>query len=318
VPRDPLSPNGKGSLVVIGLACGGCGADNVAVRHYRWLFLISVAVSACATDKDPLDNSSTSGGHGLTFGSSTTSSDPLTTGAAPTEASSGGAGSSTGGGGTGHEICDLYLGCLAATHPELLPAAQMGYGPDGSCWQGTQEQVDECLTACATGLANGHDDFPDEPSCYLCFEHSECPPGERCGAHACGVPSCGDDVVDPNEACERKYDVVCHLDCSDSDLGCNPMSNVGCSADAICTMFEGGENFGCYEPDPAPKSDGEPCELVDCGPGLFCIGADQLKGCSGTRCCTRYCNLQLPDECPDGRVCAPSLGRKDFGACELH
>jgi hypothetical protein len=41
---------------------------------------------------------------------------------------------------------------------------------------------------------------------------------------------------------------------------------------------------------------GEPCEYVnDCAPGLFCVAADFLPSCAGTRCCSPFCDLNLGD-----------------------
>lgn len=44
---------------------------------------------------------------------------------------------------------------------------------------------------------------------------------------------------------------------------------------------------------------GEPCEtLSSCAPGLECVHQDQVPGCTGYSCCTRYCDAAGPNTCP--------------------
>lgn len=63
------------------------------------------------------------------------------------------------------EVCEQYLDCLAKVSPGGLPEAQQGFGPDGTCWQGSPETAEQCLDACQAGLAQWHEAFPDEPNC---------------------------------------------------------------------------------------------------------------------------------------------------------
>ncbi len=63
------------------------------------------------------------------------------------------------------EVCERYLDCLAVAAPSELPDAQQGYGPDGTCWQGSPETAEQCLDACRAGLEQLHGALPDEPRC---------------------------------------------------------------------------------------------------------------------------------------------------------
>ncbi|MDC0718770.1 hypothetical protein [Nannocystis bainbridge] len=295
---------------------------------FRHLFvaLVALSVVACADNSDPLGNVTASGQNPVTGpqpsggGSGNPSTDdPEPTGgvtsSSGSETDSTSETSGTGGGEPTRAVCDDYLACLAVTQPANLPAAQMGFGPDGTCWEGSQEMIDQCLEACAAGLASGHEAFPDQPKCYPCQEHSDCPAGERCGAHKCGVPACGDSVVDDDEVCDWGSDSWCSESCQDGDINCNPFSHHGCPAGMICDP--GGDLNLCFEPFGPMVGDGDICDGATCGPGLACVPASWTQGCSGANCCVPLCNLKLPDECTNGRVCVASLESTEVGACEL-
>lgn len=49
----------------------------------------------------------------------------------------------TGGPAPTMEACEHYLDCLAVTEPAELLAAQMGFGPDGTCWDGPPESIQQ-------------------------------------------------------------------------------------------------------------------------------------------------------------------------------
>ena len=61
-------------------------------------------------------------------------------------------------------ICADYLDCLASVDPGALASVQSSYGTNGTCWT-DEATAEQCAEACATGLAQMHDAFPDEPEC---------------------------------------------------------------------------------------------------------------------------------------------------------
>lgn len=123
-------------------------------------------LGGCVDDKDTQSNStanSTANSDGTT--ANATGDDP-TGGASMSTATDG---ASTDGDATGGPpsmaVCEQYLDCLAEVAPDALPNAQQGFGPDGTCWQGSFETAEQCRNACAAGLAMWHETFPAEPSC---------------------------------------------------------------------------------------------------------------------------------------------------------
>jgi len=69
------------------------------------------------------------------------------------------------GGAPSRETCDAFLACIAAVDPTMLPQAQQGYGADGTCWQGTPAQAEQCVEACQAGLDIYHETYAEEPAC---------------------------------------------------------------------------------------------------------------------------------------------------------
>ena len=78
--------------------------------------------------------------------------------------------------------CELYLDCLSVVSPGQLPMQQEGFGPDGTCWQGSPETAEQCITACQTALAGLHESYLEEPKCGLCQENPDCPADSLCAA----------------------------------------------------------------------------------------------------------------------------------------
>ncbi|MCY1009426.1 hypothetical protein OV079_28460 [Nannocystis pusilla] len=112
------------------------------------------------------------------------------------------------------EICDRYLVCIAAVAPSGLPAAQMGFGDDGSCWQGSDKDAQLCIDACDAGLEMYHELFPDQAKCDLCQGHDDCDQaaGELCYQGECTVTTCGNGVVEAEEICDSARP-DCDADC---------------------------------------------------------------------------------------------------------
>jgi hypothetical protein len=216
------------------------------------------------------------------------------------------------GGASPHEVCDRYLTCVAAAAPGSLPVAQMGFGENGTCWQGSEQESQLCLDACEAGLKMYNEIAPDEEKCALCKEHSECDmaAGELCHLGHCEVTTCGDGIVDAMEVCDSQPD--CAPDCQDP-LRCNPVSGYGCSAYA-CTINRKYASMTVTSPqclDHTNLKETEPCgETVSelCEVGLACASPDLVHTCDSEGkdgCCTRLCVLEAPTQCKASETCVP-------------
>lgn len=96
---------------------------------------------------------------------------------------------------------------------------------------------------------------------------------------------------------------------------------------AGCACYSTGDRFQCV-PDASGPDDGgfgDPCEFANsCDPGLNCTNPSFLdcEGASG--CCTSFCDLSKPDQCPQGHECQSAFaegqalpGYEDVGLCML-
>lgn len=217
----------------------------------------------------------------------------------------------TTGGEVSHEICDRYLQCIGATLPEALPAAQAGYGKNGTCWDGGPDAAQLCIDGCRTGLEQNHKAFPDEPKCNVCQSDADCEvEGESCFEGGCGSSACGNSVIEEGEVCDGQPD--CDSDCQ-GPAACNPITNGGCSESSQCWLtvdFDSRFRTQCLAAPKAMQSVGDNCadglEDTRCGVGQFCPFDDlQLAGCTFEYCCTRFCDISAPASCPEGNVCKP-------------
>ena len=108
-----------------------------------------------------------------------------------------------------------------------------------------------------------------------------------------------------------------------------PVSHAGCPEGEECRFaFHDSQYHAECLPslDTLPK-DGNACSYAPynaidcCAPGLVCAPAELIKGCPQEGCCTRLCNVQSPDNCPDGRACQPFdlfyYYAQDVGGCVL-
>lgn len=206
----------------------------------------------------------------------------------PTDEPTGGAGS--------HRVCDLYLNCLAVIAPTELPAAQQGFGPDGTCWQGSQASADQCLMACKTGLTEWHEVYPDEPACGLCQADADCTGDNLCYDGECGPPrpaKCGNETLDADEVCDNP-------DCDEDCLGpavCNPLNQAGCAVGEVC-LHRSPEMLLC-EPKAADMAQlGEPCDAENiCVAGSLCMFPFFVPNCTGEGCCASFCDLANGGDC---------------------
>lgn len=252
-----------------------------------------------------------------------------------------GGGASMGGetaGGASHAICERYLGCLAVTVPEALPAAQQGYADNGTCWQAGVDAAEQCLMACRIGLAQTHDLYPDEPACSECAHDEECDAGagEVCasagvcavlcvdelpwgcvcrgdadcaGDHVCVEEACktsltcGDGKVGADEICDGQDG--CDADCA-GPLQCNPLTNLGCAAGQVCHI-----DGACKDAPGALPGAGEACQYqpnkATCAVGHVCeMDYYYQQDCAYDGCCVQLCNLADDEyDCPGDQYCTP-------------
>ncbi len=114
----------------------------------------------------------------------------------PTEGGSSG----DGGGISPTAACAAYLECATVVSPGELGMLLDAYGPEGSCWESTQDVADQCDEACANGLAQLMAAAPNEPACVE--------PSDD-GADETG----GDDGIEP---IDRAVDLIFVIDNSGS------------------------------------------------------------------------------------------------------
>jgi hypothetical protein len=71
----------------------------------------------------------------------------------------------------------------------------------------------------------------------------------------------------------------------------------GIDQDFVCAPDASGE-MGAY---------GDPCEYLNvCDPGLACIPPEFVPGCSAAGCCSPFCYLGQPNNCPGAtQLCIP-------------
>lgn len=83
---------------------------------------------------------------------------------------------------------------------------------------------------------------------------------------------------------------------------CDPLFDL-CEPGTAC-IGPSGDGIICLPPGTAGP--GQPCEALDCGPGLYCAPSASFDLCSGNGCCTPFCDLFDPGTaCPDSQVCDP-------------
>ena len=212
-------------------------------------------------------------------------------------------------------ICERYLACISVVAPGELPTAQMGFGSNGTCWEGSESDAQLCLDACMAGLEDFNEVFPEEKKCGLCQEHSECnmAAGELCHLGKCEVTTCGDGIVQADEICDSQPE--CKPSCQ-GPQPCNPMSGHGCQKlnSEVCfprSNLQGGVIAECRDPFNPIVSEDAPCGGVDyCQLGLGCALTELYPACDAkgqAGCCAPYCDLGQPNPCTAGRSCVPYL-----------
>lgn len=209
--------------------------------------------------------------------------------------------------------CVGYLACISVVAPGDLPAAQMGFGSNGTCWQGSESEAQLCLDACMAGLEDFNEVFPEEKKCGLCQEHSECnmAAGELCHLGKCEVTTCGDGIVQPEEICDSQPE--CKPSCQGLQP-CNPISGHGCQESGSEVCFPQWDTQAvraeCLEPVNPLVSEDAPCGNDYCLPGLGCALTEIYPACDAkgqAGCCAPYCDLGQPDPCTAEQSCVPYL-----------
>jgi hypothetical protein len=204
------------------------------------------------------------------------------------------------GGPTSHRICDLFLNCLAVVAPAEVPAAQQGFGSDGTCWQGTPASAEQCLMACEQGLMSWHELSPLEPACGLCQAPEDCAENEECKNGECSVRPCGDGQVAYGEVCDGPG---CDADCQ-GPPACNPWNTAGCAEDEVCLFVF--PEAACLDSDAGLPGINNACDYAShqlCAEGSTCVPPEIDSGCSPPGCCRPLCNLQT-GECFDASECS--------------
>lgn len=108
---------------------------------------------------------------------------------------------------------------------------------------------------------------------------------------------------------------------------CDPLAQ-SCPDGQICFFSDTASNFICdFDASGDMGMYGDPCEYINvCDYGLFCTDAKNVPGCVSSGCCSPYCDVTLPNDCPDqakGQVCVPWYtmnpppGQENIGACAI-
>jgi hypothetical protein len=135
------------------------------------------------------------------------------------------------------------------------------------------------------------------------------------------VPLCTGEAASP--MCPDNYN------CSISNDGslllclfsCDPLLQDCAQEGSGC--FWDGSVFNC---DPAGDiPEGEPCGYInDCAPGHVCLSSESHPSCSGSACCSGFCDLTGPQCLIAGTECLPFFdegtappGLEDVGVCVL-
>ena len=101
-------------------------------------------------------------------------------------------------------------------------------------------------------------------------------------------PSC----ATPETTCAVLNDAILNLCFQD----CHPLTQ-DCPEEESCQYAV--TTFSCV-PQSGAAQVGEPCELItDCQAGLTCIPSQVYPGCVGDSCCTPFCDLEEPPQCPE-------------------
>jgi hypothetical protein len=164
---------------------------------------------------------------------------------------------------------------------------------------------DECFAP--DGPAGGVDDCGVGLFCYYVDAQTNI---GTCIEFCTGSPStpmCGPDAI-----CTIVNDgvlVLCRPSCDPISQDCEP-------AGSACYQATGTGSFTCI----ADKSGdmgayGDECAYISsCDAGLACATSTAVPGCTAGSCCTPFCDLNSPANCPGtGQICEPYYEMPDPG-----
>lgn len=120
------------------------------------------------------------------------------------------------------------------------------------------------------------------------------------------IDTCGDGVLDPDEACDSTPG--CREDCTLEHYECNPLNNAPCRAGTKCSSveIEEGDEVVTVTTQCLPFSKSPPGQLHEgncfewvphdewCDLGLACALVSATDACADTNCCVEYCDLDDP------------------------
>lgn len=119
--------------------------------------------------------------------------------------------------------------------------------------------------------------------CKGTWDDPQCPDGEGCYIFSEGVP------------------VVCLPQC-------DPLAS-DCVDGRLCVPDPYGQFFCVPDTSKGVGVYGAGCQYpAQCNAGLICLDETYVPGCISGACCTPYCDVTKPDDCPDqdlGMVCTP-------------
>jgi hypothetical protein len=61
--------------------------------------------------------------------------------------------------------CALFVSCIGAVVPSQLETVEENFGPDGTCWCGTEEEAQDCFETCVTQVETALKNNPTETAC---------------------------------------------------------------------------------------------------------------------------------------------------------
>lgn len=78
---------------------------------------------------------------------------------------------------------------------------------------------------------------------------------------------------------------------------CHPFVPDSCPPSMQCTFYPAflyGTNMCWFVPEQADLPLGSECDFGECGEGKLCVPAEWTSGCTGERCCTQWCDVNVP------------------------
>ncbi len=220
----------------------------------------------------------------------------------------------------GEAMCDIWSEGDCGEGEKCMPYASTGGTWDAlkcSPLDDNPKQLgDECFAD--MGPAGGVDDCGEGLYCYYVDPDTNVGTCIEFCTGSPAAPSCGPDTI-----CTIVNDgvlVLCRPECDPTLQDCQP-------AGSGCYQATGTGSFTCiWDKSGSGGAYGEPCDFISsCDPGLACLDAASVPGCTGGSCCSNFCDVDEPNACPDagqGQICepyydAPDPGYEHVGVCAV-